>query len=74
MTVIDRITTGLGMGLFYGLKVEGLHKSLNNMTLGVHAQEWEAQCDYGGHDCKLNEVYIGVLFFRFIFQFVQPND
>lgn len=73
MTVIDRITVGLGLGLFFGLKFEWLHKSFNNMTLGIHGQEWEAECDMGSV-CSLNEFYIGFIFFRLMFQFIVPND
>lgn len=74
MNTIDRITVGLGWGIFYSIKFEWLHKTFNNMTLGWHSQEWEAECQYGGNQCKLNEIYIGFLFGRFVFQFVVPND
>jgi hypothetical protein len=71
MNTIDKITVGLGFGIFYGIKWEGLHKSFNNMTLGIHSQEWAAEYEYGGSKCDLNEIYLGFLFFRFIFQFIK---
>lgn len=74
MYSIDKLTTALGLGLFYGIKFEWLHKSFNNMTLGLHGQEWEAECDYAGTTCDLNEIYIGFFLFRFVLQFVSPND
>lgn len=74
MTILDRITTSIGLGVFYGVRFEWLHKSFNNVTLGIHSQEWNAECEYDGTQYNLNEVHLGLLFFRFIFEFITPND
>lgn len=72
MRVLDRLTVWMGLGLFFGIKFEWLNGHFNNMTLGIHGQEWEADCN--GKLCKLNELYVGLLFFRFIFEFTLPDD
>ncbi len=54
-------------------KFEWLNSTFNNMTLGIHGQEWEAMQEVDGKDVKLNEVYVGFLFGRLIFEFIYPT-
>lgn len=74
MTWYDKLTYNMGLGLFYGLKVEGLSLKFNNMTIGIHGQEWNAEYEVAGNMVRLNELYIGFLFFRFIIEFIVPNE
>lgn len=74
MTWYDKMTYAMGLGLFYGLKFEWLSLKFNNMTVGIHGQEWDAEYEVAGNTVKLNELYIGVLFFRFIIEFIVPNE
>jgi len=64
----DYITVGLGLGIVNSVAWEWLPKGINNMTLGIHGQEWEGQDNMTGEPMDVNELFIGLLFIRIIIE------
>lgn len=47
------------------ISIEGIGHNTNNMTLGVHAQDF----DKNGYQ-RIHYLYIGFFFFRIVFEFI----
>jgi hypothetical protein len=69
MRWFDYITIWLGLGICYNIKYEWLSKDISNMTIGIHGQEWEGSD--GSKSVDINQLYIGLLFIRFVFEFFK---
>lgn len=59
------------LGKLHECYIQCLDPIIPNMTLGVHAQQWLSTPDREGKKHIINTLFIGILFFRIAFEFVQ---
>jgi hypothetical protein len=60
-----------GLGKLKECYLQGIFSDkYNNMTLGIHAQEYLSTRDIYGKVHRINTLYIGFYFFRIVFEFV----
>lgn len=61
----------MGLGKLHECYCQWLDPHINNMTLGVHGQQWLSTPDQEGKRHTINTLFIGLLFFRIVFEFIQ---
>lgn len=61
----------MGLGKIQTINWEWLSKDFNNMTLGIHSQEWSSAKDFRGSIHQINQLYIGLFFFRIVIEMVK---
>lgn len=67
MSLLNKITNFLGLGTLGLFMIEPISMHIRNMTLGIHTEDWIYATDT--EEFAVNELYIGLLFVRFVFTF-----
>ena len=60
-----------GLGQFKECYFQWLDPELNNMTLGIHGQEWSCIPTTNGKKHIINQLCIGIFFCRVVFEFIK---
>ena len=60
-----------GLGKLKSCYAQILDPEVKNMTLGIHAQQWLSTPDQDHRLHYINTLFIGVLVFRIVFEFVE---
>jgi hypothetical protein len=59
------------LGKLHECYVQCFDPQVNNLTLGVHIQQWLSTPNREGNKATISTLFIGILFFRIVFEFVK---